>query len=1120
MRELQLNMQSAVIIGAYQKSFRLDNQEAANHPVGNVMNVINVDSERIGIAIENIQQFWGLIVQLAVSIVLLSGYLGRAIWAGIGSMIVIIFVQAVIAPFVYNLTGTEMEVVDKRLDLTREMLQGIKIIKLRALEPYVLSLISSVRSRQLKYVRFENFFSIGLFSASQCSAVLLPLFTFIVYSSLHGGLEAAVVFPALTLFSQLLEPLNFLPQLVSSFIQAKVSWDRTCQLFQAREAANPVSEKSSTSASTDPISAIEIVNASMRWPKIKAEEESSEEDPGFFDLLLKSRRKSKSDTESIDVNEPVLKDISLQVPVGSFAVALGGVGSGKTSLLSAIAGQLERVSGSVSHRGTIAYLTQKPWLLSQTLEANILFGLPMDHDRFATVLNICELTDDLAQLPRGVKSQVAEGAANLSGGQQARIALARALYSNSDIYLLDDVFSALDARVSGKVFKATIEYLRGKTILLVTHDVKLADRADQVFVVSKGSIIENGRPKEILASLSQTKLHEVVGVEHGVHRDEQSNEDNLAVSDADSENDEDEIAVTESRRKGHVSWPTYLRYIKASGGFATVVVLLVILVVQQAAVVISNLWLYWWDDNSFHISNQKYLLAYGLIGVAVCIFLTLGNMSVVTATYKACIVYHRLALDRVAHAPLHFFETNPVGRIMNRFSRDVNGVDHELYVWVFNVVTGVFIIAGLVIVMCWPSPYLAITIPVLGLIYYVIYAFYRGANIELKRLTSKSRSPLYAYVSETLEGAIVLKSFNRVDSAYETALSLLDFSNRPFYISRSAELWLLLRIELFASLVTLAMVLIGSATTASGPLIGLALSSAFALTNEINALIRSTAEVESNMNSVERLDDYCYDLPPEGSSITESKDVPPSWPLTGTISIKSMTVRYPSRPDVAALKDVSLDIHNGEKIGVVGRTGSGKSTLLSALLRLVEYDGTVEIDGLDIRGLPLEKLRRSIACVSQDSGLFSGTLRSNLDPLGQATDASLLSMLVLVGLGSFDLNMELTAGGKNLSQGHRQLVIVAAALLGDPKVVILDEATASLDNATSASITKLVSENLTRATVLTIAHRLDTVMNCDRIVVLDKGKIVEVGSPNELLSRQGGLFAEMARAAEEQHGDL
>ncbi|KZT23179.1 P-loop containing nucleoside triphosphate hydrolase protein [Neolentinus lepideus HHB14362 ss-1] len=1084
MRELQLNMQSAVIIGAYQKSFRLDNQEAANHPVGNVMNVINVDSERIGIAIENMQQFWGLIVQLIVSVVLLSGYLGRAIWAGIGSMIVIIFIQTVITPFMYNLTGTEMEVVDKRLGLTREMLQGIKIIKLRALEPYVLSLISSVRSKQLKFVRLENFFSIGLFSASQCSAVLLPLFTFIVYSSLRDGLDATVVFPALTLFSQLLEPLNFLPQLVSSFIQAKVSWDRTCKLFQARET-------------------------------------SEIEDPGFLNLLFKSRQKSKSDVNSVEVNESVLKDISLRVPVGGFVVVLGGVGSGKTSLLSAIAGQLELVSGLVSHQGTIAYLTQKPWLLTQTIEGNILFGLPMDHARFNAVLRVCELTDDLAQLPHGAKSQVAEGAANLSGGQQARIALARALYSDSDIYLLDDTFSALDARVSARVFKATIQYLKSKTVLLITHDVKLADGADQVYVVSNGSIVENGQPTEILASLNEAKLHDIANVGHNIHKIEQSNEESIELSNADDEDDEDEIVVTEGRRKGHVSWPTYLRYIRATGGFTTVVVLLVILVVQQTAVVISNLWLYWWDDNSFHISNQKYLLAYGLIGVAVFLLsLALGNMSVVTATYRACIIYHQLALDKVAHAPLHFFETNPVGRIMNRFSKDVNGVDHELYVWVFNVVTGVFIIAGLVIVMCWPSPYLAITVPVLGLIYYLIYAFYRGANIELKRLTSKNRSPLYAYVSETLEGAIVLKSFNRVESAHETALQLLDFSNRPFYISRSAELWLLLRIELFASLVTLAMVLISSATSASGSLVGLALSSAFALTNEVNALIRSTAEVESNMNAVERLDEYCYDLPSEGALTPALRDIPPSWPSAGAILINNMIVKYPSRPDVAALEISSLDIRSGENIGIVGRTGSGKSTLLSAMLRLVEYGGMVQIDGIDIRGLPVQKLRSSIACVSQDSGLFSGTLRSNLDPLGQATDAALLSMLALVGLESFDLNMELTAGGKNLSQGHRQLVIVAAALLGEPKVVILDEATASLDNAASANITNLVRENLAHATILTIAHRLETVMDCDRIVVLNKGEIAEVGSPSELLSKQDGLFAQMVNATQQQDGDL
>ncbi|KAJ7123051.1 P-loop containing nucleoside triphosphate hydrolase protein [Mycena epipterygia] len=1098
MRELQMNVQSAVIIGAYQKAFRLDQQGTSDHSVGQIMNVVNVDSERIGTAVEYTQIFWGSIIQLVASIVLLTGWIGVSVWAGVGSMIFFIIAQAAIVPLVYTFTGSEMEIVDKRLGLLREMLQGIKIVKIRVLESYMISIIDNVRRKQLRFVKLENYMAIGLFSASQASAVLLPVFSFVLFGSLHGGLDASLVFAALSVFSLLIEPLNTLPQIVSFFVQAKVSWERTCLLFQAEEVygqdtvvPRPPSEKAEP--------AIELTDATFRWPTNSTKDDDAEEEPGLISLILQRFSRSKSGSDHTRTpSEPALQSAQLRIDAGTFVAIVGQAGSGKSSLLAALNGQLIKVSGEIITRGRLAYVPQKSWLLSQTIESNILFGSEMDRPRFDAVLEVCALTQDLRELPNGVRSQVAEGAANLSGGQQARIALARALYSNADIYLLDDTFAALDPRVSGSVFAATRQFLHNKkTIVLVTHDAALATSADVTFIMQNGAPVDVGR--DALDPILSPALAPQQSADEGGKKE--------AGVDPTEEAEEEEIAEIEARRKGHVSWLTYVRYINAAGGFIVFIVLLIVLLVQQSAVVVENLWLNWWTDRSFRLANNQYVLIYGLLGVAVSFLLVFGNMSVVMSTFRACVIYHKLSVEKVTHAPISFFEANPVGRIMNRFSKDMNAIDHELYVWVFNVVTGVFIVIGLIIIMCWPSPYLAILIPVLAIVYYGIYAFYRKANIDLKRLTSKNRSPLYSYVSESLEGMVVLKAFGCVPYAEKNVLNLLDFANRPFYISRSAELWLLLRIELLASFVTLAIVLIGGATSASGALVGLALSSSLGLTNEINALIRSTAEMESHMNSVERLDDYCFSLPSEGS---ESPTTPPKgWPSRGEIQIKELTVRYPSRPTVPALKSASLHIAAGERIGIIGRTGSGKSTLLSALLRLVQYEGSVIVDGIDISGLPLSAVRSGLVCVTQETTLFSGTLRSNMDPLASHTDAELLASLTAVGLDRFELGMDIEPGGRNVSQGHRQLVILATALLQRPKILILDEPTSSLDSAANDVVTTVLQQQFSGTTTLCIAHRLDTVMHFDRLVVLENGAIVQLGTPRELSAQQDAPFMRM-----------
>ncbi|KAJ3023063.1 hypothetical protein HKX48_004357 [Thoreauomyces humboldtii] len=596
--------------------------------------------------------------------------------------------------------------------------------------------------------------------------------------------------------------------------------------------------------------------------------------------------------------------------------------------------------------GKVAYCEQSPWIQTATVEENIVFGGASDAGRLRHVLRVCSLEDDMRQLSAGLATGLGEKGTNLSGGQRARLALARAIYvEDTEIFLLDDPISALDAHVGHEIFQRCIkDELAGKTRVLVTHHLHLMPEVDRIIVLQAGRVVE----------------------EENVDIEETEKSSVPTATDDDSSDPSGALIAEEGRA----------------------VALVFCLCAYNALSVMTSYWLVWWVDNKFESwSTKDYQIAYVCFGGGAAVFILLVNAAIMIGNYAVARDIHRSALSNLLRAPLSFFDTQPVGRMLNRFSKDIELIDFRLWNEV-NITT--FCIASILsslVLMCIVQPYtLCLFVPVI-VIYWFILRYYRATFRELKRLDSLLRSPLYSHISETLTGLPSIRAYRAENKFIERQRTLMDKSTAPYYLQLAAATWISVRLEISTSVLILLLAALGTAGVIGTSLLGLAFSYAIPLTSNINLVLNSFANLESDMNSIERLVEYAQDLPIEPAALLPADPTPEAWPTSGEISIQCLEPRYPSRPDHPVLQSLSLNFKAGGKIGIIGRTGSGKSTLLTALFRLVELSrGSIFIDGVDVSALGLQTLRRGIQIIPQEPVLFQGTIRSNLDLEGRCTD--------------------------------------------------------------------------------------------------------------------------------------
>ncbi|CAH0555481.1 unnamed protein product [Brassicogethes aeneus] len=1136
-----MRIRTALVSTIYKKAMKISNVARKETTVGEIVNLMAVDAQKFVEFTAYINMIWSAPLQICLSLYFLWYELGPSVLAGLAVMIVLIPVNGFIANKVKILQIKQMKNKDERVKLMNEILSGIKVLKLYAWEPSFENQVIKIRNKEIKVLKQSAYLNAGTSFIWSCAPFLVTLATFVVYiySDPTNTLTTEMCFKALTLFSILRLPMSLLPMFLVYAIETYVSIKRINNFLNAEEL-----DPHNVFHDKDEVDPMVIENGTFSWGE-----------------------------------DPILKNINIRLPKGSLTAVVGSVGAGKSSLILASLGEMEKNSGRVNTIGSIAYVAQQAWIQNATLKDNILFGKPYDQRIYNKVVKACALKPDFDMLPAGDQTEIGEKGINLSGGQKQRVSLARAVYADSDIYLLDDPLSAVDSHVGKHIFDQVIGpngMLSGKTRILVTHGITYLPQTDRILVIKKGEISESGTYKELLSTKgsfseflmqhitqdNSTDLDELEEVPEELKREflrhrsrvsesvsetgsekangslqrqkstdsggEKGRQRSQSTDDSKSQsaNDGEKLIEAEKAETGSVSWEVYKYYLKSIGFFLTFATIVLNMVFQGFSIG-SNIWLgVWADDNELMVNGTQntakrdmYLGVYGALGIGQALAIVCMNMMFAKATIDAACSIHNFLVTNVLRLPLSFFDTTPSGRVLARFSNDVNGVDLRLP-GAFNVVfSNIIKVIGTLVVISYTTPLFILVIIPIGLLYYFIQRFYVATSRQLKRLESVSRSPIYSHFGESITGAQAIRAFGQEDRFITESERKVDNNQVCYYPSIISNRWLAVRLEMIGNLIILFAALFAVLGKDNVPgMVGLSLTYALQITQTLNWLVRMTSDVETNIVAVERIKEY-GEAPQEAAWEIPDKNPSTQWPEAGTVEFRNYGVRY--RPGLElVLKGVSFTVKGGEKIGIVGRTGAGKSSLTLALFRIIEAaQGDIYIDGVKISDLGLHTLRSRLTIIPQDAILFSGTLRMNLDPFDKHSDEDVWRALDNAHLKSFvqglpsTLQHQVSEAGENLSVGQRQLVCLARALLRKTKVLILDEATAAVDLETDDLIQRTIREEFKNSTVLTIAHRLNTIMDSDRVLVLDKGLIEEFDSPDNLLLNNKSIFYGMCKDA-------
>ncbi|EGI66812.1 Sodium leak channel non-selective protein [Acromyrmex echinatior] len=833
----------------------------------------------------------------------------------------------------------------------------------------------------------------------------------------------------------------------------------------------------------------------------------------------------------------VLIDVHFGAPKGKLVGICGHVGSGKSSLLLAALGQLRITKGHILREGTCAYVSQQAWIVNGTFKENILFGEEFDAKRYYHTITICNLKEDLNMLPGGDDTEIGERGVNLSGGQKQRVALARAYYANRDIYFLDDPLSAVDAYVGSYIFeKLILEALRNKSVLFVTHNIQFLKHCDEIYMMNAGKIVEHGTHEDLVRldrEYASMVKNNTIATEDNLSavkstKVTQRNTNDLEVQkkSVHKENYGKEklykgtLTMAEKSETGSVKSYTYHTYVQATGGYLIAILVFFTFFLNVGSSAFSTWWLAVWikagggnvtipgtndtvysEDINANPDFPFYRDIYGACIIGILLTSFLRGLVIMFATIKASTTLHNTFLHKIISSPLSFFETTPSGRIQNVFSRDIDEIDNYLPISIENMVQNIFTCSFAIFFICGILPWFSIPLLLFGILFFFVGKLFRIGMRDLKRMESVSRSPVLSFVTTTIQGLSTIHAFQKEKNFLYRFEELFNTNNVCQYLCQAAMRWSAIRLDslVIAASCIIALFVISFKNEISPAFAGLAMAYATQMTGVFQYTVRLMSETEVRFISVERISYYLKTLQKEGANRTVALKPADDWPSRGKIEFKAVQMRYREELPLILL-DVSFTIKAGEKIGIVGRTGSGKSSLVVALFRLVEIcEGVIKIDGIDISKLELDILRNKLSIIPQDPILFSGTIRSNLDPFQHHADHDIWNVLEKtqmkekVSLMPGNLDASVGFGGNNLSVGERQLLCLARALLHSTKILILDEATAAVDPETEATVQNTLQNEFADCTVLTIAHRLQTVVACNRILVMNEGKIVEFG---------------------------
>ncbi|KAI8893994.1 P-loop containing nucleoside triphosphate hydrolase protein, partial [Globomyces pollinis-pini] len=1156
-----VKVKSAVMGIIYRKSLRLSRVKGG---AGAVINILTGDVGRINEAVVNFHFLWSAFVEVAIILAISIYEIRLSALPAVGWILLLLPIQMYLGKRTDSLGRHQAKETTERVHVMSELLTAIKLIKFYAWEMPFASKITAIRVNEMSYIYSGLINKVINYTVVFAIPVLVALSSLSMYVALGNKLTAAVTFSVLSVFNTLRYPFFMLPMAVKATVGAIAAMDRVDEFMALEEVIEL--KPSPLPAGSD--LAVELYDCDFKW-------------------------------DGQDSDKPTISNISIKVKRGSKVAIVGHVGSGKSSILAALLGQIRHVRGdTVKVYGSTAYMSQEAWLLNMTLRENVLFGQPMDKARFNEVIRVAGLERDLTLLVAGDQTEIAERGANLSGGQRQRVSLARSIYYNADIVLLDDPLSAVDQHVGRHIFEECFQkHLKDKTVIIAINQLQYLNQMDHIIFVEDGKIVGQGSYDDLMennsefSTLVHTHVSEDVNYEvqdevpeendfknseipaikvedmielnnlsvmsrgqlsaksprainentirsllelqhntsiYGAEKDHdiakiiarnelsqhlpESKVKELLAASKDAEDDEAAKKrgklVQDDESTKTAGFGDFVAYARSGSGSVVTCVMALFFLVVHAVRIGGDFWLRLWVPRVGNFSDATYVGVYGAFTAVFTIGAFYRGYIFTRVTSRKANELHDKLFDSAIHAPMSFYDTTPIARILSCFSK------HQLHV------DDTMLDAGLQALQYFPLGFYAfmlcvVTVPwnfipciVIIFLGVGIIKISNPADMTTKNLEAVTKPPIYSHVTATLEGLMSIRSYHVEDRFDSLNLAKLDTNHEALFAMQNVKSFQALYLDVLSSFViyfTALLLIFQRDVPAIDSVAGLALSNALQMLVFVQWTVRQWGDVETQMSSVGQLV-YYGKIQPEAPFEIPDKKPDPSWPQQGLIKFTGIELKY-QKFGVSVLKNINLTIYPQEKIGIVGRTGSGKSTLLISLLRIVEpCNGTITIDGLDVSGIGLHDLRNQVAIIPQEPVMFVGTIRSNLDPFNKSTDEEIWKALDAVFLGEQlrkapkKLETAVTENGKSVSQGQRQLLCIARAILSKAKP------TASLDAQTDLMIQEAIKTNFAEMTLLTIAHRLNTIIESDRVLVMDAGCLKEFDEPIRLLEKEDGIF--------------
>ncbi len=1082
----------------------------------------------------------------------------------------------------------------KRVHIMSEILTAIKLIKFYAWEMPFYERIVAIRKLELTLLRRNLIANAFNFMLVFCIPVLCVLLSLLTYWQSGYVITAVLGFTIVSVYNTLRYPLLMAPLAINSYSDSVTALKRLDEFFAHEE----IQEAKRYPLAKDNDVAISIRDSTFKWD-------------------------DKDETSDFS-----LKNFNFIAKKNKVVAVVGDVGSGKSSFLAALLGQMKQINGECKVYGSISYVPQEAWLLNMSLRENIIFGSEYNEKHYKNVIKVCALERDLSLMPDGDRTEIGERGINLSGGQRQRISLARCVYKMSDVVLLDDPLSAVDQQVGKHIFNQCIKGIfQEKTVIFVTHQLQVSfiffflfffsnfysffqylHEVDEILVIKNGVIIEHGTFKQLMKNkghLSQLigehvqiieeneaeqepeqinyflrkNPNELSSSSRSLNRNQESNrrrlsfnkhvkltDENLAIhienvqmhligvespntrKDSinvfernrlmsivtnDGEDDENEVIPSDAEpmklvlEDQSVNYKTLAiaSYLKSGTGVVVTILLFILFFLVHGIRIGSDYWISQWFAKPTglysNISDEVFVGVYGgAVGLFTIGILARGILFSYNSIRKSVDLHNKM-FKSVIYAKMSFFDTTPIGRILNAFARHQYSVDAQLADSLMQLLQYTPLCMGaMILVMSVMYP----TCGVFGgalIIGIIIIVFFGDSEEKMRNRDAITKSAIFSHLTASLEGLFSIRAFQCEKRFIDLYKEKIDHNHVYTYGMKELKCWLAFYLDILTSFMIYTTVIIviefSLVRQFTAPTGGLVISNVLQLLVFLQWAVRMFSEVREKMSSVKQVSYYGNSVQQESPAIIHSNRPPNGWPNVGNIKFDQVVLRYQDY-GVDVLKNVTINIKAKEKIGIVGRTGSGKSTLLISLLRIVEAaEGKIIIDGIDVSKIGLEDLRTKIAIIPQEPILFVGTIRENVDLFQKNTDQEIWQALDSVHLGEFirkfpqKLDAPVIDNGKNFSVGQRQLFCICRAMLSKTQILVLDEATAAVDVQTDKLIQQTIKNNFKDLTVLTIAHRLNTIMEADKILVMDAGKVVEFAPPLVLLQRPDGYFTSLLK---------